>query len=331
MLFEALAQSRCHTVILPGFICPSLSAAVIRAGKRVVHVDVDRDTLMMKPERLEQCLTEHGEDETALLIDHSFGYPCVEIRELRERHPRLLLIEDCVRALGATIDGKPVGRLGDWVLFSLYKTIPGNDNGALLLTRSPCEIRTGPVPRTTLRERLSTFGPARWFYERLRRRHPDYPNGPCQRESMPWEPHFGAPNRLTMKRFAHEVSRLAENVARRREASREIQEALQNVAGLRFIRPGANGQTAGYFLSFHLAEDGLRHRLLTELHRRGNFLVYAWNMPPSSFRCFAETFPFGSSESDYLAERVCHIPVIRYLRPSSRERLIRNIREFFHA
>jgi dTDP-4-amino-4,6-dideoxygalactose transaminase len=327
MLMEALSQSARSTVILPAFICPSVSTAALRAGKKVVHLDVDRDTLLMNRHQLRQCLAEHPDEDTLLLLDHSFGYPCPAISEIRSAHPRLLLIEDCVRALGSTVEGKPVGRSGDWVLLSLYKTVPGNDHGAVLLTRSPCEVRSGPVPRTTLRELLATFGPARWVYERIRRRRPNYPNGPREREEVAWDPPIGRPNPLTLRRFGREVDRLGANVARRRQAAREVQEALADVSAVRFIRTEPDCQTSGYFLSFVVADGGFRSRLLTELHRKGFFLLYAWDTLPASFRCFRDTFPFGCPESTSLSECICHVPVVQYLEGSRRGRLIDNLRE----
>jgi dTDP-4-amino-4,6-dideoxygalactose transaminase len=327
MLMEALSRTERPTVILPAFLCPSISTAALRAGKKVVHIDVDRDTLLMKPDQLKRCLADHSDEESALLVDHPFGYPCPVVSELREEHPRLLLIEDCVRALGTTVDGKPVGRSGDWVLLSLYKTVPGNDHGAVLLTRSPCEVRSGPVPQTTFRERLATFGPARWVYERLQRRHPNYPEGSRDRDEMPWNPPIGLPNPLTLRRFGREVGQLGDNVALRRRAAHEIQDALEDVPTIRFIRMESGCQTSGFFLSFVVSDSGFRSRLLTALHRKGFFLVYAWNTVPASFRCFRDTFPFGSSESTYLAERICHVPIIRYLTPSRRGRLVENLRE----
>jgi dTDP-4-amino-4,6-dideoxygalactose transaminase len=332
MLMEALSRSERRTVILPAFICPSISTAALRAGKKVVHVDVDRDTLLMNRDQLRRCLAEHPNEETALLVDHPFGYPCPAVSELRAEHPRLLLIEDCVRALGCTVDGKPVGRSGDWVLLSLYKTVPGNDHGAVLLTRSPCEVRSGPVPRTTLRERLATFGPARWVYERLRRRHPNYPDGSRDQEEMPWDPPIGRPNRLTLRRFGRAVDQLEDKAARRRQAAREIQSALADIQTIRFIQPEPACQTSGYFITFTVEESGVRNRLLVAMHRKGFFLFRTWQVVPAYFRCFRDTFPFGSSESTFLAQHVCHIHIIRFLHRARRERLVRNLREFLkHA
>jgi dTDP-4-amino-4,6-dideoxygalactose transaminase len=144
---------------------------------------------------------------------------------------------------------------------------------------------------------------------------------------MPWDPPIGRPNRLTLRRFGREVGQLGDNVARRRRAAREIQGALENVPAIRFIRTEPGCQTPGFFLSFVVADGGFRNRLLTALHRKGFFLLYAWDTVPASFRCFRDMFPFGCSESTYLAERICHVPVIRYLRRSRRERLIENLIE----
>lgn len=327
MLLEALGQSERRTVILPAFMCPTLSTMAVRAGKRVVHIDVDRDTLLMNADHLERCLGESGDADSVLLVDHCFGYACAAIKELRRRHSDLLIIEDCVRALGSTINGEPVGRTGDWVLLSLYKTIPGSDHGAVLLTRSPCEIRSGPVPPARLRERLATFGPARWFYEKVRQFRPSDAGGRRELETLPWAPHYGAPNGLALKRFAREVGRLEENVARRRQAAREIQEALADFPGLHWIRSGPDCETSGYFLSFTVAGEGQRNRLVAALHRRGFFLLYAWATVPAFIRCFQGTFPFGSSESTYLADHICHVPVVRFLGRRRRTRLIRCLRQ----
>ena len=133
LLLHALQQADRRTIILPAFICPELPAMAARAGLRVIHVDVDRRTLHMNTDRLDECLKNHISSETALVVDHSFGYPDREIIRCRRSYPDLLIIEDAVRALGGEIDGAPVGAHGDWVLFSMYKTTRGNDDGAMLM------------------------------------------------------------------------------------------------------------------------------------------------------------------------------------------------------
>ena len=159
---------------------------------RVVFLDVNPETLHIGLNQLEQCLAEDREEETALLADHTFGYPFAQLPEVRRKHPRLLIIEDCVRALGSRIHGRPVGNTGDWTLLSMYKTTPGNNHGAILLTQSPYQIHTGPSPITTWGtwrrwvKQWASISPAlRMLWDFV---HPDY--GPTRRdvEAVVWHP-----------------------------------------------------------------------------------------------------------------------------------------------
>jgi dTDP-4-amino-4,6-dideoxygalactose transaminase len=332
MLGDALRQSGRRTLILPAFICHSLSDMARDSGVRLVHVDVDRSTMRMNRDQLERCLAERGDGNCLLLVDHPFGYPCPSVAELRAKHPELLIVEDCVRALGAKIDGEPVGWRGDWTLLSLYKTIPGNDHGAILLTRSRYDIRSGPPPRVTLRPRLATWSVAQRVNDWLKRSSPIPPASGHDLEGVPFVPVLGTPNRLVLERFRHEVERLEENVAQRAQAAREIHDALKDVKAISFIRTTPGSQTSGYFLSFTVPELDLRNCLLAALHRQGLFLFRTWQAVPAYFRCYRDTFPFGSAESVFLAQHVLHVPIIRFLDRRSRERLVRNLREFLkHA
>jgi dTDP-4-amino-4,6-dideoxygalactose transaminase len=183
LLFDGLQQEGRKRLILPAFICSNLPAMALAAGMEVVLVDVNPETLLMRREAVEQCLAEGADAETALLVDHCFGYPFLGISELRRNHPRLLVIEDCARALGGEINGKPVGHAGDWVLLSLYKTTPGNNHGAVLLTRSAYSVRSGPPPKVTWRQWASTSRLLRVVYEFARRRRPEVHT--TRRESRP--------------------------------------------------------------------------------------------------------------------------------------------------
>jgi perosamine synthetase len=59
----------------------------------------------------------------AIIAVHLFGNPSrlAELRELADKH-KLVLIEDCAQAWGATYQGKPVGTFGKIACFSLQNT-----------------------------------------------------------------------------------------------------------------------------------------------------------------------------------------------------------------
>src|SRR5213593_3614358 len=91
--------------------------AVQRAGARPVPVDIRLDDLGPDPDDLAARLSPHTR---GLLVVHLYGLP-VDLRPLlalaRER--RLIVIEDCSHAHGATLEGRRVGSFGVASAFSL--------------------------------------------------------------------------------------------------------------------------------------------------------------------------------------------------------------------
>jgi hypothetical protein len=220
-----------------------------------------------------------------------------------------------------------VGRDGDWVLLSLYKATPGNDHGAVLLSRTPLDVRDGPPPKVALRQRIATLGPARLLYELAKRRRPDYRDTPRGLPGPRWSPTVGTPNRLCLERFCRWMGRVEQDVERRLEAARSIRQALSDVDAIRFIRPPAGGEPNAYFLSFRVTGGVSRNGLLAALHRRGFFLLRTWDLVPAFFGGLADTFPYGCSGSVHLADHVAHVPVVRFLSSRRRDHLIHALRE----
>src|SRR5439155_1051616 len=91
--------------------------ALQRAGARPVPVDIRLEDLGPDPDDLAARLSPHT---GGLLVVHLYGLP-VDLRPLlalaRER--RLIVIEDCSHAHGATLDGRRVGSFGVASAFSL--------------------------------------------------------------------------------------------------------------------------------------------------------------------------------------------------------------------
>lgn len=327
LMFDLLCQEDRRIVILPAFTCPNLSLMVIAAGKQVVHIEVDRNTLLVDPSLLERYLAGIADSDAILLMDHTFGYAFPGLREVRDRHPDLLIIEDCVRALGSEVDGALVGRVGDSTLLSLHKTIPGNDHGAILLTRSAYDVRSGPAPKLSVRTLASTCVPLRLAYERVKRRYPDFPDTLRCYEPWGWSPQYGVPHRLCARRFAHELRHLGAFTQRRLRAIEAMENALQDLDALTFIKPAPTCRSNGYFLSFTVEPGVSRNALLTTLHRQGFSLLRTWHLIPAFLDGFAHTFPFGHAESLFLSDHVAHIPMSRFLTARSQRRLIHGLRE----
>jgi perosamine synthetase len=83
----------------------------------------------------------------AAIVVHTYGLPAIEPGSFPEGIP---VIEDCAHALGAEVDGKPVGTFGHMAIFSFYPTkmIAGGECGAVTGPSEQIEmIRNWRSPR----------------------------------------------------------------------------------------------------------------------------------------------------------------------------------------
>jgi dTDP-4-amino-4,6-dideoxygalactose transaminase len=97
-------------VVIPTFCCTAVVAPILALGAIPVLADVG-DELNVTPETVEAALTEKTK---AIIVPHLFGNPAdiVAIVDLA-RGKNIRVIDDAAQALGATIDGSPVGSFGD--------------------------------------------------------------------------------------------------------------------------------------------------------------------------------------------------------------------------
>ncbi len=108
---EVLMQAPTHIVV------PN---AVHYLGARAVYVDCQPDTLNMDMERAARAVTGRTR---ALVLQHTFGAPAdIDGARALCRQHGLVLIEDCVHALGSRYRGRPAGSFGDAAFFSTEET-----------------------------------------------------------------------------------------------------------------------------------------------------------------------------------------------------------------
>lgn len=120
-------------VIVPSFTFVSTANAVLRAGARPVLADIEGASLGLDPADAERRLTPRT---TALMPVHYAGIAC-DMGPLLElaRRRGLKVIEDAAQGLGASLDGRPLGSLGDAGCFSFHETknVTCGEGGALAL------------------------------------------------------------------------------------------------------------------------------------------------------------------------------------------------------
>jgi dTDP-4-amino-4,6-dideoxygalactose transaminase len=119
---EALGIGAGDRVVTTPFTYVATANAVTLAGADVGFVDVDPETYNLDPDALEAHLRD-GAQVDAVIAVHLYGLPAAvsRLRELAGEYD-FALVEDAAQAHGATIDGDPVGALGDVGCFSFYPT-----------------------------------------------------------------------------------------------------------------------------------------------------------------------------------------------------------------
>lgn len=105
-------------IITPSLAFVATTNCILAAGFMPKFVDVELETLNMDPLRIEETI---GPRTRAIQVVHTMGKPCKMdlIMEIARRH-KLMVIEDCCEAHGATLGGKVVGSFGSMGLFSFY-------------------------------------------------------------------------------------------------------------------------------------------------------------------------------------------------------------------
>jgi len=126
-ILKALDLPAGSEIIVPAltfWVVPEITRV---AGLTPVFVDIDPATFTMSPEAAERAITPKTR---AILPTHLYGMACDldPILALAKRH-NLKVVEDCAHALGATVNGKAVGTIGDAGFFSFQTLKPLNCYG----------------------------------------------------------------------------------------------------------------------------------------------------------------------------------------------------------
>ena len=105
-------------VIVPPITFAATANCVVFQGGTPVFADVDPDTLLLNPEKVEEKITENT--KAIIAVDYA-GHPCDydSLRKIADKN-NLLLVADACHALGAKYKGQKVGSLADLNIFSFH-------------------------------------------------------------------------------------------------------------------------------------------------------------------------------------------------------------------
>ena len=118
-------------VLVPAITFAATANAAVYLGATPVFVDVEADTLLIDPADAARRVT--PKTRAIVAVDYA-GQPCdwPALRALANQHGLALLADGC-HALGATLDGRPVGSLADATTFSFHpvKHVAAGEGGAI--------------------------------------------------------------------------------------------------------------------------------------------------------------------------------------------------------
>ena len=126
-------------VISTSMTAEPTNTSILYCGAKVVWADIDPQTGNLSPESVKSKITPKTK---AILCVHYAGYPA-RLNELRKIADEfgISLIEDCAHALGAQYDGRHVGTIGHYGIFSFQaiKHMTTVDGGVLVV-KDPLRI-----------------------------------------------------------------------------------------------------------------------------------------------------------------------------------------------
>jgi dTDP-4-amino-4,6-dideoxygalactose transaminase len=117
-------------VIVPAYTFPATANVVALAGAQPVLVDVDVETMNLRPDSVAEAVTDRTR---AVLVVHLFGRPA-PWEEIEAVVPEgVALLEDAAGALGARRGGRPCGGLGRLGCLSFHprKIVTTGEGGAV--------------------------------------------------------------------------------------------------------------------------------------------------------------------------------------------------------
>ena len=263
------ARSGRKEVVLPAYVAPVVVLPVQRAGLRPVVADVSLETFNIDADSIRKRI---NADTLAVMPAHMFGIPC-DMKAVRAalEGTGVALIEDAASALGATIDGRMAGSLGDAGFYSFHrgKQISSVMGGAWVTNdgslAADIEREAEALHQPSAMQRAATFAKLAvfslavrpWFYSAF------HPLLARFKDTTPHEDFHAAAYTPTQAGTALSLLRkLDVIITARNERANRAREMLANVPGITLpkIPPGAS--PAYNHCPLLLPDEAMRDRAL---------------------------------------------------------------------
>lgn len=285
-------------VILPSFSFMAVTNAVLAARAIPVFADIDAATLNLDPAKVEQLVSAKTK---AIIVVHTFGHPAdlAPILAIARRHG-IYVIEDACEAIGAEVNGRKAGTLGDVGIFAFYpnKQITTGEGGA---------VTTNSVMLAQTVRSLANQG---------------------RQPSTQWFQHVDAGHSYRLSEIncalgLQQLSKIEEIVSRREELARRYQYHLRNQAEVKYYGEPANGRISWFAYPVLLSGDFQqedRDWIWQTLNQRG--IECGRYFAPAHLQPVMRKFPFRSGDLSHttaISQRLLCLPFFNSLQESEIE------------
>lgn len=127
-------------IITTPFSFVATTSSIVWEGCKPVFVDIDKDSLNIDANKIEEAITENT---SAILATHVYGNPCdvIAIEKIAKKH-NLKVIYDGAHAFGVQVNGKSIFDYGDVSICSLHATkLYHSIEGGLIMTKDPTLLK----------------------------------------------------------------------------------------------------------------------------------------------------------------------------------------------
>lgn len=134
---KGLGIKKNDNVIVPDYTCVSNLSVVSQCQANAILVDLERDTLGLDYEKTKSAILKYK--PKALQLVHVYGFPARDTFKIINlcKKKKILVIEDASESLGAELDKKKIGSLGDVSIFSIRsEKMIGVGEGGVIATNN---------------------------------------------------------------------------------------------------------------------------------------------------------------------------------------------------
>lgn len=242
-----------------------------------VPVEPDRVTMNLDSRLIERSVTSRTK---AIVTVHLYGRPCYDaaMRDIAARHG-LKIIEDNAQAIGASVDGRVTGSLGDAAAFSFY---PTKNLGAL--------GDGGAV--TTDDDELASVVAALRNYGMTARDMNRYAGFNCRLDT------------IQAAMLSVKLSRLGEEIDRRRELA-AIYDTMRND----MVTPADASCHGHVYHQYVVTVEDRRPRFIDYMAAHGVGTMVHYPVPPHRQPCYRGVIDAECPVAEYLADHVVSLPI----------------------